>query len=392
MRPARTLVVLSALRWLPTGMVIPVLILLLTARELSLAQVGVLMSVYGITTLLMELPTGGLADTWGRRPVIVTSAIVQILMFVGLAFVSAPAAIAACLAAGGLARALSSGPLEAWFVDAALPDDVERGLAHGQMAEALALGLGAVAGGLLTRVGSLPDSGPGLISMSIPFLVAAVLGAAFALAAWLLLRETRVRSASVGKTMGRAGVIALKNPGVRRLMLVALALGMVLGGVELVAPDRVAQLVGSPTEAAAIFGFLTATAFVVSASGAWLGTRLPGRRVLVAGGAFLGAGLLLIGLAAPVLAIAGVTYLGVYLCIGIQGPLTAALLHSRVTSDVRSTMLSVESLALQAGGTVASLAVGWLVTHRGLTAGLALLTVAAILAAGVLASDLRHKE
>ena len=77
--PARRLVVLSALRWVPAGLVIPVLVLMLGARGLSLAQTGQMMALYSVVTLSLELPTGGLADAWGRRPVIVASAVLQAL-------------------------------------------------------------------------------------------------------------------------------------------------------------------------------------------------------------------------------------------------------------------------------------------------------------------------
>ena len=47
----------------------------------------------------------------------------------------------------------------------------------------------------------------------------------------------------------------------------------------------------------------------------------------------------------------------------------AGLLHSRVDSSVRATMMSVESLALQAGGAVASITVGALAAAFGLIGG-----------------------
>ena len=74
-QPANRLALLSAMRWFPVGLVIPVMVLLLGARGLPINAVGQIMAVYGIVTLLLELPTGGLADSWGRRKVIVASAL-----------------------------------------------------------------------------------------------------------------------------------------------------------------------------------------------------------------------------------------------------------------------------------------------------------------------------
>ncbi len=394
MTPTTRLVILVCLRWFPVGLVIPVQILLLSARGLTLAQVGQLMAVYGITTLLMELPTGGLADSWGRRPVVVASALVQAVGFLILALSASLPAIVVALMLGGVSRALASGPVEAWFVDVSHSlgfDSVEPGLAKGQMAEALALGAGAVLGGVAPRFVDLPASGTGFIAFSVPFAAAAGMGLVFALTAALLLTgDTRSRG-RVGRTIGQAARVAVREPRVRRLLLVALCLGVLLSGVELVSPDRVAQLVGSPTDAAAIFGVLAASAFVVSALGAGISTRVPGRRAVVAAAAYGLSSVFVLALALPWIGAAALTYLAVYLMIGLQGPVTAALLHARVTSSMRSTMLSVESLALQAGGAAASVAVGWLVTQTGLLSGLSVLAVAGLVAAGLLVRDVRHQ-
>ncbi len=60
--------------------------------------------------------------------------------------------------------------------------------------------------------------------------------------------------------------------------------------------------------------------------------------------------------AIPFIGAAGLGYVGIYLLLGVAGPLTSELLHSRVAAGQRTTMLSVESLALQAGGVVSNLA------------------------------------
>jgi hypothetical protein len=216
------------------------------------------------------------------------------------------------------------------------------------------------------------------------------MGVAFAVAAALLLTSDLRSGAGVGGTVIQAVRVAAGVPGVRRLMIVAVCLGVVLAGVELVSPDRVAQLLGSATTASAVFGVLTAGGFIASGFGAWLSTRLPGRRGQVAALAYLGITVVVLGLALPWVGAAAVAYLAVYLALGVQGPVTASLLHARVASGMRSTMLSVESLALQAGGAAASLSVGWLVTHGGLFSGLLLLSAVGGLAFVLLIRDVRH--
>jgi MFS family permease len=69
----RRFVGLTALRWIPAGAAVPVTVLLATERGLSPTDIGLAISVYGVVTLLLELPTGGLADAIGHRPVLAVS-------------------------------------------------------------------------------------------------------------------------------------------------------------------------------------------------------------------------------------------------------------------------------------------------------------------------------
>ena len=62
--------VLHGLRWLPTGLMIPVFVLLALERGIGLAEIGVIFAVQGFVVLALELPTGGLADALGRKPVL----------------------------------------------------------------------------------------------------------------------------------------------------------------------------------------------------------------------------------------------------------------------------------------------------------------------------------
>jgi MFS family permease len=70
--------VLLALRWLPVGIIVPISVLLPLDRGLTLAQVGALSAVQGVTVMLLELPTGGLSDSLGRRPVLLLAGVVDL--------------------------------------------------------------------------------------------------------------------------------------------------------------------------------------------------------------------------------------------------------------------------------------------------------------------------
>ncbi|NNH24459.1 MFS transporter, partial [Pseudokineococcus marinus] len=159
----RRYVALTALRWFPTGLLVPVLVLLAVDRGLSLTEVGLVAAAQGVVVLLLELPTGGLADALGRRPLLVVAGIVGTAALAVLLVAGSPAVYAAAFALMGVWRALDSGPLQSWYVDAALAADtdprgagggpggaqerVEAGVARGAVALNAAVGAGALASG-----------------------------------------------------------------------------------------------------------------------------------------------------------------------------------------------------------------------------------------------------
>ena len=109
----RRFVGLTALRWLPVGVAVPVSVLLATARGLSPADIGVTVAVYGAVTLLLELPTGGLADAIGHRPVLALSGLFTTAGLLTMALADSMLVFAVAWALKGVARALDSSQSEA---------------------------------------------------------------------------------------------------------------------------------------------------------------------------------------------------------------------------------------------------------------------------------------
>jgi len=267
----------------------------------------------------------------------------------------------------GTGRALSSGPLEAWYVDtvhATDPDaDLKPGLSRAFAAEAVALAVGAVAGGFLPALfASLPDDGA-LTSLSVPPLVAAVLGLGYLTALALLVTEPprpRPRPGwssvvrGVPATVREGAALAARDRVVLRLLAMGAAVGLVMYVVEVLTPVQLAQLLGSKADASATYGVLVTAGFLASAAGSSLAPaaarllRSSARTAMVAG-LLAAVALLVLAGGAPIgLFVAG--YVALYLVISVAGPLRNELLHHRVDAAHRSTILSVQSLVLQGAG------------------------------------------
>ncbi|MCS5718769.1 MFS transporter [Herbiconiux sp. CPCC 205763] len=361
----RRLVLLTATRWLPVGLVFGLTVLLPLERGLSLVQVGGLLAIQGVVVLVLELPTGGLADALGRRPLLVASGVLAVgsalLFVVSTEFWM----FAVAMIAQGVFRALDSGPLEAWYVDAAHAVDpsapIERGLSRAATMLGVAIALGALAGGGLVAWHPVP----GWSALVLPFGVAVGLYVVHTVLVALLVREPRRAVARVGAPMGSAwaaardsprvvlaGLVLLRrSPVLRAVVLVEVFWSVAMIAFETLTPVRLAALLGGEQAAGALFGPASAAAWALFAAGAVL-AGFASRRVGVvwtAIGSRILNGLFVIamGLTAGVVGLVAAYWLA-YLTHGAAGPMHSTLLHRQATSANRAVVLSINSMV--AGG------------------------------------------
>lgn len=367
----RRFVVLTALRWFPVGLTVPVMVLLATARGVSLPELGLLLTAYGVVVMTLELPTGGLADVLGRRPVVLLGTALHALSCTAFVLADGVPGFLLAYVLHGVGRALDSGPVEAWYVDTVHEldpaADVAPGLAAHSAADGGSLAVGAALGGLIPLL-----LGGGTAGLAAPFVAAIVLDLVYATAVVRLLAEQRPpREGSLRRELStgmravpatvRGAVRLALSDGPFRLVLALTAVGGVgLVAFELLAPLRFVELAGSPERGAAAFGTVQAVSFgtaaVAALAGPWLRRRLrdstPATCALLA---MVGAaGLAGFGLA-DLLVVAGIAVCGFYVAHGATWPLLSAVMHGRVTAAHRSTAVSAVSLALSVGGITGNL-------------------------------------
>jgi len=398
---------LSGARWFPVGLGLSVLVLIMQSRGLSVAAVGLVVGAYSINTLALELPTGALGDAWSRKRVVVLGALTEMCAFLLLAVAPGLALMLVAALLLGAGSALVTGPLPAWFVDATLATDADTdlrpGLARGQAAETLALAAGIGVGGLLPglvgdRWLGLPSGGDTLlVSLSVPLLLAAAAELLFAVLVVVLMTGPDHRKESTGSVPRamRAAVsdavrLSRRSRVVRLLLVGVVAVGFVLSGMELLIPGELSAIRGDPESGAAAYGLLAAVGFLLGA-GAALASPAVARRVwsgspakLVAAGALAGAFGVAVLLLGGLGAVAG-GYVWVYTLLAFIGPLTADLLHRQADASIRSTVLSIESMAIGIGGITGSVALGLLSSAFGTGAGFTVMAVALLIAAAAYA-------
>lgn len=350
---------LLALRWLPTGLLIPISVLLPLDRGLSLAQVGSVAAAQGIVVLVLQLPTGGLTDALGRRPMHLLSAGFCLLAYGVLAVAHSVPAFLLYWVLQGVFRALDSGPLDSWYVDQALAAnpgaDIETDLSR----SGVVLG-SAVAGGVLLGGGLVGLTG----SLGAPVLVAFVLQVISVAGILVLMREQRAargRAAlwtavrDVPSVVGGALRLVRGSRAVAALVGVEFLWSFGMPAFEQLMPVRLKDLLESSDRASALMGPVGCAAWGASALGAALiplltrraGARWSGFTLRLAQGATV-VGMALIAGPAGVIA----AFLLCYAVHGAANPVHSALLHRQVDGSHRASLISLNSMAGQPGNSL----------------------------------------
>src|SRR5215207_1914021 len=377
-RLTRNFILLRALRWLPVGLVLPFLVLTPVARGLDLGAVGAVFAVHSAVLIVLEVPSGALADAIGRRRVLLVGAALTAASLGTFAVAQSVPAFMASVAALAAGRALISGALEAWYVDSLRALDpvapLARGLSRGTAAEGVAMALGALTGGALVSITDPSNVAAGALA---GYGLAALVGAgAVAALVHEPPRSTALHDAGQGiarrvrVVFATAREEATASVTVRVILTIAVAFGFAMSAVELLWQPHLADLLGSGRRHGFAFGALAAAAMLAVAVGAGVSPRARrrlGLRVgyLVALGLVAGCTALLGEPGAAALFVA--LYLLTYLSYGLVEPMHAELLNEAVGSDARATLISGESLAAQGGALVANLTVGALAAAEGTT-------------------------
>jgi MFS family permease len=385
---------LSALRWFPGGLVIPVIVLLPTARGMSLPKIGLLAAIYTSAVVLLDVPAGALADMYGRRQVLCAASLINVFGCALFAIADTFWIFGVAQALMALGRALNNGPLDAWYVDAtkaADPDaDVSKGFGRAESVLQLSLGMGALTAlALIHFVSGLPSHGNApVLVLSTPVLAAIPVMLLNAIATWWLVTDThhtrhgaeRGISLTALPDVVRSGfAIARGHVWIRLVLLSAATAGFATQGMEQLGPRLLDQVLHHDERtAAAVFSIVFLGSYLASAVSAAATSRAQrafrGPRTalgvgLVAAGLFSS----LIGATSFVVSIS-IAYSLTFFFLGIRNPMEKITLSGYVDEQRRATVMSVRTLAQTVGTLAGSLTLPLIAATEGYRDGF--LTVA----------------
>jgi MFS family permease len=376
-RVIRSYLVLSGLFTLSASLIWGINTLFLLHAGLSIFEVFVANAAFTAAMALLEIPTGVVADTRGRRASFLLSEItlaIGTLAYVGVAAIHG-GLLLFCLAGVilGLGYTFYSGAVEAWLVDAlkatGYTKELDGVFAKASTVSSFAMIVGTILGGLLGQIG-----------LSVPYLVRTALILLALVVGFLTMFDIGFTPRVVGfkgigaemKKVAKAGITyGWNKPAVRLLVLQSFVAYGFFSWAWYAWQPYFLQLYGS--NAIWLSGLIASAFALAGIVGNQLVRRLatPGRRrttILLWTSAISSATMVATGtfrtfwVAVPVFLLGAVAS-------GLGSPVRQTYLHASIPTSERATLVSFDSLVGSVGSVGGQTGLGWLSQERSIPAG-----------------------
>ena len=374
----------QGLHWSIVGIAIPVLILIFQSRGLSLQEIGYVMAVWVGSTACFEIPLGGVADKYGRKVTYMASLVINIIGCVVLYYAVSIELLLAAAFFLGAARAVYSGTLDAWFYDsfqAAIGGlSYHSALAKLNVVVTFGLATGALVGGWLPDYASasLVEQTTSIYDLNIIVIICA--NTLLLIATWLMIKEQRSKPEAASHEHStnviRQGLNVVResmtHDVLKRLMQTTFVYGLVLSSIENFWQPYLSDILGNGGYSVSIFGVITALYFLVSGISSLASVYVlkmfggSHRTLMFTTRLLSGIALALLANTSSVQAFACI-YLMFFFLFTIGNNSDRVLLNDNTLQEQRSTMLSVSSFIVTSGAVVASLALGYVSEHYGVS-------------------------
>lgn len=383
----------TALFWFATALPLSMLVRYFLGSGLDLFQVGIVMAIASISVVVSEVPTGVLADRIGRVKTYTLANLFATATLCVLLVARNFPGFAIGMAIFGFGRALSSGSLEAWYVDemhrTEPGKDIQPRLATAGVVASIAVAAGTFGGGALASL-FRTLGWPARPIAGVVALDAVIMAINGLWALGLVHRDPSAQSegaeerTSFGSILRTATGTLRDQPVLYPLFAAGGMAFLGLNAVETFWQPTFTPFLGTDGDLA--FGILLAGGFVAQALGATIAptaSRLLGRNhALTSFVSFILFGLALVAVGvAPGFVMAAVGFLLGYFALGLNSPGHMTLLNEAIPSPVRASMLSFASLVGYAGS-LGGVALAWAADRFGLSVP----WIAAGLAVGVSSS------
>lgn len=361
------------LRSLSTGLLVPVLSLLLIDKGASLSNISIIMGIYSLTVVVLELPTGILADVIGRKKIFCLSLIVALFGYSVILIGQGMIFLCIGIIFYGTSRALSSGSFDALFIDSYIEtfgkDKLHKITVRLSVLDSLGLSLGALTGGVLPKFSQNLIVDIGTFDLN---LVAEILLIIIVLLLSVVFISENSKSEikkniSLKNHIKDSSLIVIKNRTIKCIFISAFATGFFLLTIETYWQPHFTSLLPD-NSMYWLLGIISFLYFASSIFGSIISEKIIERYNLD----FKKMYLILRTMLVSSLIVAAlqlnaysfiVFYTLIYLFLGMSNIPENVILNSEIPGNIRASVLSVNSLVLQMGGLTGSLINSFIINY-----------------------------
>lgn len=358
------------LHWFVVGIGTTVMSLMLLSKGSTVDTLGFITAIYSVFIVLFEFPSGVLADILGQKKIYLVSLALSILGYIIVLFSNNLVWLFIGFSFYGIARACSSGSVEALFISQYIQkngkENLHRLMSALSSGEVIGLASGALLGGVIPMIWA--QYFPGQNKYNGNLIVQIIVLFILLVFTWFGVQETmdkgrhkQLMLVHVKESLS----IALRNNNILLLILGTMTWGFCFNAIELYWQPQVKALLGTDAQTW-IFGVINSGYFFASLLGVGLINLLLKRRsisqrlVLVVSRILAGLIIIVLSFQNTIVSFASV-YLFLFLMNGIMNIPEGTIMNSLIPDEKRSSLLSLSSLMLQLGGIAGSIVYSMLV-------------------------------
>lgn len=383
--------ILPLINYFSMGIMVPVLSLALLERGITLEMLALIFGIYSFTVIVLEVPSGFLADLAGRKMVFILSNIFYLGAVLLLLFAHSLEMLIPVIIFWGAGKAFASGSLDALIIDAYTEirgaDKMPVVTSRLALLETVGIAAGSFLGGFVPGIAK--NVLPSLGTYDLNILLRLAIGAAVLVMCIIFLHETTLRTKQAVH-LKRHIVESFRFVKHNRTVLL-LAIGMFCGGLFIFTVETYWQ----PSYTALLpapdwtLGLLSFGCFLFASIGniliRWLFVHRQKYLHIgyIASSLLLFTALIIFSFQQSAVGF-GIMFCLVYFMFGSANMTVSTILNIEIPSEKRASLLSISSFVFQAGGLIAPLSAVIATSQSGvrtvwLLVGIAFLIVSAVI-------------
>ena len=351
------------------GMIVPVMSRIYLEHGASIENLAIFITIYSITVIILEVPSGMMADVLGRKKIFILSHIALMAYYITTLFSNSAVMLAFANLFHGVGRAFGSGSLEALLIDKAIEkegeDNLKRINSQLIVLNSIALAVGAILGGILGTVGT---------GYNVLLTCIIVMEIVLLIISGIVIKEKWNRKTDrslnenfsnqlrlIGKTMKTSDLI-------RIMLFMSITLAMNLTLVEVYWQQKLLHIL--PENMGWFFGVVSCMGYVGlslgSKIGEYISKKIDVEKIFWIFRVLLPCVIICLGQSFNWWMFL-VIYIMTYIVWGIGDLQEGTIFHRHVENEYRASMLSVKSLFVKGGCAVTSLFSSVIIHSSGLS-------------------------